>query len=476
MSSVSAGRLGRPGVLILLLLSSACASVPDLGAKPEPRAASDFASTQSLASAQVAWPADGWWRRYGDAQLTRLMDEALVGSPDLAAAAARMRSAEGFAQRAGAALKPTIDAFAQPELSRQSQNQAMPAAAIPDGWNDSGSLGLSFSLDLDLWGKNRAAFRAANADADAAVFELQEARLALTTGIASTYADLATLYAQRDSLTLALDIRSQTASLVGKRVDVGLDTLAELKQANARVSQARADLEATDEAIALSKNALAALVGAGPDRGLAIDRPNIAALQTQGLPANASIDLIGRRPDVAAYRARVEAAADRIKEAKAAFYPNINLTALIGLQAFGLGNLFSGRSTFGSVSPAVSLPLFHGGALQGQYRGRRGQYDEAVALYDRQVIEALRETADAVTSQKKLASRLEQSRSALADFQEAHALARKRYEHGLAAYLDVLSAEEGVVSARLAVAELEARAFTLDVQLTRALGGGFTAA
>ena len=475
MSSVSAGRLGRPGALILLLLSSACASVPDLGAKPQPRSASDYASAQSLAGIDGAWPADGWWNRYGDGQLVRLIDEALAGSPDLAAAAARMRSAEGFAQRAGAALKPTVDAFAQPELSKQSQNQAMPAAAIPNGWNDSGSMGISFSLDLDLWGKNRAAFRAANADADAAVFELQEARLALTTGIASTYADLASLYAQRDSLELALDLRSQTARLVGKRVDAGLDTLAELKQANARVSQARADLEATDEAIALSKNAIAALIGAGPDRGLAIDRPNIAALQAQGLPANASIDLIGRRPDIAAYRARVEAAADRIKEAKAAFYPNINLTALIGLQAFGLGNLFSGGSTFGSVSPAVSLPLFHGGALQGQYRGRRGQYDEAVALYDRQVIEAVRETADAVTSQKKLASRLEQSRSALADFQEAHALARKRYEHGLATYLDVLSAEEGVVSARLTVAELEARAFTLDVQLIRALGGGFTA-
>jgi outer membrane protein TolC len=128
------------------------------------------------------------------------------------------------------------------------------------------------------------------------------------------------------------------------------------------------------------------------------------------------------------------------------------------------------------VSPAVSLPLFHGGALQGQYRGRRGQYDEAVALYDRQVIEALRETADAVTSQKKLVSRLEQSRRALADFEEANRLARQRYEHGLATYLDVLSAEESVLGARLQVADLETRAFTLDVALVRALGGGFTAA
>jgi NodT family efflux transporter outer membrane factor (OMF) lipoprotein len=404
------------------------------------------------------------------------MDEAITRSPDLQAAAARMRTAEGFAQRASSALKPSMDAFAQPELARQSQNQSMPAAAIPDGWNSSGSLGLSFSLDLDLWGKNRAAARASNADAEAARFEADEARLALTTNIAATYADLAALYSQRDSLELALDIREQTAKLVQQRVDIGLDNDAALHQADARVAQAHADLDATDEAIALDKNALAALIGAGPDLALSIARPKIEALQPQGVPAEASIDLIGRRPDVAASRARVEAAAQRIKEARAAFYPDVNLSALIGLQAFGLGNLLSSGSQFGSVSPAVSLPLFHGGALQGQYRGRRGQYDEAVALYDASVIKALRETADAVTSRNKLSTRLGQSRSALADYQEAYSLARQRYEHGLSTYLDVLTAEEGMVSARLSVDELEARAFTLDVQLIRALGGGFQAA
>ena len=458
-----------------MLLSSACASVPDLGSKPMPRAAGDYAATQSLAGTNAAWPADGWWKAYGDAQLDGLMAEALAGSPDLQVAAARMRTAEGFAQRASSALKPSIDAFSQPEIAKQSQNQSAPAAFIPDGWNSQGSMGVSFSLDLDLWGKNRAAFRAANADADAARFEADEARLALTTGIASAYAELATLYAQQDALQSVLDVRSQTAALVRRRVDAGIDTLAQQKQADARVSQTRADIAATSEAIALAANALAALAGAGPDRALTIGRPNPVSLHALGLPANASIDLVGRRPDIAAARSRVEAAAQRIKEARAAFYPNLNLSALIGLQAFGLGNLFQGSSSFGSVGPSASLPLFHGGALQGQYRGRRGQYDEAVALYDAAVIKALRETADGVTSQKKLVSRLAESRSALADFEEAHRLARQRYEHGLATYLDVLSAEEGVVNARLKVAELETRAFTLDVQLVRALGGGFAA-
>jgi NodT family efflux transporter outer membrane factor (OMF) lipoprotein len=404
------------------------------------------------------------------------MSEALADSPDLAAAAARMRAAEGYAQAAGAALKPSLDAFASTEIAKQSSNGALPEPLTPQGWQDSGTAGLSLSLNLDLWGKNRAALRAATSDRDAARFEYQEAKLALTTAIASTYAELARLHAQHDSLASAVEIRAQTAALVSKRVANGLDTRAELKQAEARLAQARAELTASDEAIALTRNAIAALVGTGPDRALSISRPDVEALEAQGLPVDASIDLAGRRPDIAAARARVEAASARTREARAAFYPDINISALVGLQAVGLGNLISGNSSFASASPAISLPLFHGGALSGQYRGRRGQYDEAVANYDARVIAAFREIADAVTSQSMLDRRLADSRHALTDFEEAYGLARRRYENGLATYLDVLAAEEGVLAARLAVAELETRAFTLDVALIRALGGGFEAA
>lgn len=469
----SAARFGRAALLLPLLFTGACASIPDLGAKPEPRAASDYASSTMLSGDSAAWPADGWWRTYNDPQLAGLIDEALAGSPDLAAAAARMRTAQGYAQAAGAALKPTIDAFGSVDASKLSQNGTMPAAATPNGWNDNGSVGIGMKLDLDLWGKNRAAMRAASLDAQAAELELGEARLALTTGIASTYAELVALHAQRDSLAAALDIRTQTLTLVKQRVDAGLDNDSVLRLAEARIPQTESDLAATDEAIALTKNALAALVGAGPDRALSIGRPAIATLQAQRLPAAASLDLLGRRPDIAAARVRVEAATQRTKEARAAFYPNVSLSALVGLQASGIGNLFSGGSQFGSVGPAISLPIFHGGALEGQYRGRRGQYDEAVALYDRQVVDALRETADAVTSQKMLAQRLTASRAALASYEDAHRLAQLRYKQGLSTYLDVLTAQEGVVAARLKVAELQTRSFTLDVQLIRALGGGF---
>ena len=473
MKRLRATRLGRAGLLLPMLLATGCAAVPDLGAKPVPATATSYASAEALSGAPRAWPSDGWWKAYGDPQLDTLIGEGLAGSPDLAAAIARFRAAHGYAQQAGAALLPTVDAVGSLEEQKQSRNLG---AAVPHAWQATGSGALSFSLDLDLFGKNRAALRAANKDAEAARFDAEESRLLLTTAIASTYADLAALYARRDNLEAALDIRSQTLKYVKARYDAGLETIDSVRQAQARIPESRSDLAATEEAIMLDKHALAALVGQGPDRALRIGRPAPGPLQAQGIPADASINLIGRRPDIAAARTRVEAAAERIKEARAAFFPDINIGALLGFQSLGLSSLFDSGSRFASAGPALSLPLFHGGALQGQYRGRRGEYDEAVALYDGVVVKALRETADALTSEKQLIDRLAQSRIALADYEDALLVARGRYGQGLTDYLTVLTAEESVVKARLAVAQLQSRAFTLDVELVRALGGGFSAA
>jgi NodT family efflux transporter outer membrane factor (OMF) lipoprotein len=466
----------RRAILFLALASTACATLPDPGTKAVARApAIQEEAAATLTGDATAWPAERWWTHYGDPQLVGLIEEAVAGSPDLDVAAARVRVADGLARRAGAALQPRLDAFGNAGAMRLSQNIGVPGEIVPDGWNDAGSFGVSASLDLDLWGKNRKALRAARRDADAARFEAAEARLALTTAVAAAYADLAALHARHDSQSRALSIRTETLELVAERVERGLDNATALRQAHARLAQTRADLAATDEALALTRHALAALCGTGPDRAQAIGRPSVATLRAQGLPADASIALLGRRPDIAAARARVEAADERIGEARAAFYPNVLLTALVGQQALGLDQLTNPASTFGAVGPAVTLPIFHGGALRGQYRTRQGEHDEAVALYDREVIEALRETADAVTSLRMLAARLEQQRGALADFEEASRLARLRYGQGLATYLDVLTAEEGVLESRLQVASLQTRGFALDIALIRALGGGFQA-
>ncbi|WP_347271242.1 efflux transporter outer membrane subunit [Rhizorhabdus histidinilytica] len=476
MSPSRAPFLRPVSALGLSLVLAACASVPDLGTRPELRTATSVAAGESLGgSTGGAWPANGWWQTYGDPQLARLIEEGLRASPDAEIAAARFRQARGMAQAAGAPLLPSIGVGANAGLEKQSYNVGIPAQFVPKGWQDVGQASVDLSFDLDLWGRNRAALAAATSEAEAARIEQDQARLMLATGIASAYADLARLHAERDVLAAAVDLRTATRKLVADRVRNGLDTRAELKQAEAAVPAARADLAATDEAIALVRNQIAALVGAGPDRGLAIERPALAALHPAGVPAQVTTDLIGRRPDIAAARAQAEAAASRIRVARADFFPAIRLGALVGVRSLGLDQLTDSGSTYGNVTPAISLPIFRGGALSGQYRGARGRYDEAVALYNRTVIAAYHEVADTVTSQRAATDRLALSRQALADSEEAYAIARKRYEGGLSTYLNVLSSEETLLQARRAVADLDARMFALDVALVRALGGGFTA-
>jgi NodT family efflux transporter outer membrane factor (OMF) lipoprotein len=433
------------------------------------------AAQQSFSAAPAGWPTDRWWEAYGDAQLTALIDEALLGSPRLEQAQARVRRADAVAAQAGARDLPSVGLNASAQEAKQSYNNGIPAAFVPHGYNDYGRITLDFSWELDFWGKNRAAVAAAASEARAAEADAAEARLVLATGIASAYADLARLAAERDVAERAIAVQQESARLVAQRVESGLDTRGELRQSQAEPLAARAELSALDEQIALTRNRIAALLGAGPDRGLSIALPAPTALKAFGLPDNLAADLVGRRPDLVAARWRAEAGASRIAEARAAFYPNVNLAAFVGLQALHLENLASSGSDIGAVAPALSLPIFDGGRLRAGLSGAEADEDAAVAAYDAAVTEAFHQVADVVASQKALAAQLTDARAALAASEDAHRIARLRYEGELAPYSTVLLAEQATLRRRRIVADLDARAFALDVALVRALGGGFQA-
>jgi outer membrane protein TolC len=166
--------------------------------------------------------------------------------------------------------------------------------------------------------------------------------------------------------------------------------------------------------------------------------------------------------------------AHRIDQRKAGFYPSVNLIAFAGFQSVGIDNLFKSASQSGAAGPAISLPIFNTARLEGQYKGARSEYDAAVATYNGTLSAALREVADATTSRKSLDEELAAARSAVAAAADAHQMVSSRYQGALATYLDVLSAEDSLISARRSEAELETRALILDVSLVRALGGGFT--
>jgi NodT family efflux transporter outer membrane factor (OMF) lipoprotein len=471
---------GRRRVGLLAAVSglalSACATIPPAAPARTAKAPAAYETRASFAAPAAQWPGDRWWSAYGDAQLDRLIGEALTGSPSLAAAQARVRRAEAVAAQAHARELPSLTANASAAEQKQSYHLGIPPEFVPQGYNDYGRLTLDFSWELDFWGKNRAAVAAATSDARAAAADAAEARLVLSTSIAAAYADLARLYAERDVAARAVALQQETSDLVRNRVANGLDTRGEQSLAEAGPLISSTEVKSLDEQIALSRNRLAALLGAGPDRGLAIARPAAAALKPFGLPQTLAAELVGRRPDVAAARWRAEAATSRIKEAKAAFYPNVNLAGFLGFQSLKLNQLFKDGSDIGAIGPAISLPIFEGGRLRAGLRGAEADRDAAVASYDETLTEAFRQVADAVASQRALAGQLADSRAALAASEDAYRIARLRYQGGLSTYQTVLIAEQNVLNRRRTVADLDSRAFALDVALVRALGGGFQAA
>jgi NodT family efflux transporter outer membrane factor (OMF) lipoprotein len=458
-----------------LLGLGGCAQIPEGGKPAELKPVEQFESQASLAVPTSAWPEEKWWRSYGDPQLDQLIDEALRDSPTLAVAQARLRQAGAVAQAVGAAQLPEMSANAVVADQKQSYNGLMPRAAVPEGWNDYGQATVNLSWELDFWGKNRSALAAAISEEQAAKAEVAQARLVLATAVAAAYAELQHLYTVRDSAEAALTLRDKTVELFNQRYDSGLENLAGVRQVEARRAAAQAELVIVDERIALHRNAMAALLGAGPDRGLAIQRPTVDFVGSLGLPRNIALDLLGRRPDIVAARLRTEAAAKRIDERKAGFYPSVNLMAFAGYQSLGIDNLTRSGSDMGSVGAAISLPIFNTARLRGGLRSARAEYDAAVAAYNGTLSYALREVADAVTSRKALDGELAAARAAVDAAAEAHRLVTLRYRGELATYLDVLSAEDALISARRALAELETRALALDVALVRSLGGGFTA-
>jgi NodT family efflux transporter outer membrane factor (OMF) lipoprotein len=462
-----AAAIGLPFML------AACALLPPTQPPALPKPISDYAVSQSLTAPEASWPPEQWWKTYDDVQLSTLIDEALANAPSLKEAEARIGAANAFEDSAAAALFPKVNAEASVQETKLPYHSVFPTAAVPKGWNTYGIGDLSLSWEIDFWGKNRAALAAAASETQAAQAEAAEARLVLSTSTASTYAELARLFDDQAAAIDALRVRSETADLFQRRFAEALENEGSAARAASAKSSAESELVAINESIDLTRHRLAALVGAGPDRGLAIVPPKTTLAKTFGLPASLPAELIGRRPDIVAARLRAEAGDQHIKEAKAAFYPNVNLIALVGVQALGLNMLTKGGSDIGSVAPAVTLPILDGGRLRANYRKAESEHDLAVAQYDDAVAHALEDVADAATSSRALALRLTATQAAADEAATAYRVANDRYRGGLANYLEVLTAEDSLIASRRALAELQSRAFALDIALVRALGGGF---
>ncbi|MDL2283543.1 efflux transporter outer membrane subunit [Oxalobacter sp. OttesenSCG-928-P03] len=466
-------RLLRHSLVALIAgFLAGCAWMPELESHAEMKPVEAYQGDQTLKGTQPGWPEDQWWEAYGDPQLATLIEEGLAGSPNMTIAEARLRRAVAMAGLAESALYPDVDANASVSMEKQSYKHIMGRNA-KRGWRDYGQATLDFSWEIDFWGKNRAAYAAATSAAEAAEAERAEAELVLTTSIASEYGELARLFAAHDTVSAAVAVRSKNLTLFRNRFKEGMETMASVRQEEARLAAAEEELLELEEMISLQRNRLAALIGAGPDRGLSITRPSLK-VKGFGIPEEMQLALLGRRPDIVAARKRVESSASTIEQRKAEFYPNVNLTAFIGFQSLGLNHLVSSGSDFGAAGPAISLPIFNGGRLRSQLFVAQAELEEAIGNYNLTVTEALQQVADAAASQQALGRQIVKINEAVDAAREAHRIVNNRYNGGLSNYIEVLAAEETLLTNMRAQSDLLSRSFTLDVALIKALGGGYT--
>ncbi len=461
--------LGATALASVLFLS-ACTTVP----QSAPFAAENSSAKKDNPIAEAV--SQNWWQAFGDPQLSALMNEAFENSPTLAMAEARLNQAEAITGVTKASVLPTLSVNAKADEFKQSYNYLFPKAFLPDGYADEGQVTLNFDWDLDFWGRNRAAITAATNSARASVADAAQARLVLTSAIASAYVELDRLYQSHDLADRAVGIRQDSAGLVKQKLDSGVSNKAEYELAAAGVFAAQADLAALDEQIEITKHAIAVLAGASPDRAEALGRPALkpGAQAFAGMPSQVNLDLIGSRPDVIAARWRAEAASADIKAAHAAFYPNINLAAFVGVQALHLNNLFKSGSDMGGVGPALSLPIFDGGRLNANLKSAEAEHALAIASYNEDVLAAMQQVADNLSSQKALQTRLDASQKALDAYEESYRLTKLRYDGGLTTYTALLVSEQSLIQQRHVVADLKSRALTLDIALIKALGGQTT--
>lgn len=460
--------------LAAALVLAGCADMAGIGSHARLRDAESLGLGAPVGQLNPSEGVDArWWMAFGDAQLNALIEQALEGNPNLQVARARLARAQASADVVSAAEKPQVTGSFDGTRQKFSGNYIYPSP-LGGSIQETGTLQLNGSWELDFFGKNRSALDTAIGAANAAAADEQAARVMLAANVARGYVQWARL---ADQLTVAqrtLAQRDETLKLVRDRVSAGLDTRLELRQSEGGLPEARQQIEALNEQIQLARHSLDALVSK-PNATQSLVPPALAAIKNIALQPNIPADLLGRRADIAAARFRVEAATSDVANAKTQFYPNINLVAFAGYQAIGFGNLLKSGSQQWGVGPAIRLPIFEGGRLRANLRGKAADQDAAIESYNATVTDAVRDVADQVASAQSITRQQTEQRNAQTAAEGAYDIAVQRYRAGLGNYLNVLTAETAVLAQRRLAVDLAARALDTQVALARALGGGYAA-
>ncbi len=456
----------KPLALLALLLLGAC--VP----KDAPQVTPLEPAQLGLGAAAAPRVQGEWWKAFGDPQADRLAAQVVAGNPTLQAALARIRGARAELQSANAADQPQIELQGSEQRELLSKDFIIPPP-YAGTWRWMGNVQANLTWSLDFWGKQAALIAKAQDQAQAAALDAQAARLALSGAFAQAYIDLYLAYVSADIADQAVAEREEILRLTQNRFNAGLENPQSLEQAKSALSASKSYRLRLSAQRDLDVHAIAALAGQGAADYGAITRPTPKLDVALPMPASLPADLLSRRPDILAARARIDAAMQGRAAAKADFYPNIDITAFAGFQAIGLSNLASGDAFTTGLGPAVHLPIFDAGKLRADYRGATAKLDEAVADYNGAVVNAIKQSADAMTQVSSLAQQRAELENSLASAEKSFAFAQTRYKTGLSDQVTLLGAENNVLLLRQQYAALMTQQVGQRILLMLSVGGGF---
>jgi NodT family efflux transporter outer membrane factor (OMF) lipoprotein len=424
--------------------------------------------TPPAAAAPQGWPSADWWNGFHSVELTRLMTDGRSANDDLAAAIARVRQADAQVRISTAPLLPSLDA----DGGGSRQREISPSSGSTLLYNQF-SAGLSAAYELDFWGRNRAIRSAALASANATRYDRETVDLTVMSGIADTYFSVLAL---RDRLRIArANLASAEQTLQGLQTDeeVGTSNALDVAQQDTVTATVAATIPPLEQQERQQVDALAILTGQTP-QSFEVAAPSLAAICAPAVTAGVPSQLLARRPDVASAEAQLIGANADIRAARAAFFPTIDLTASGGFESSALSTLLEPGSRVFSLSAGLTQPIFHGGAVLGEYRLSKARYDELLADYHKAVISAFGNVEDSLAAVQDTGNQLQREQVAADKARSAYGMAQDQFHAGVINILTVLGTETSLFSAEDELAQAQLAHLTALVGLYNALGGGWS--
>lgn len=427
-----------------------------------------------IASPLDSLPKNAWWKLFGDPELDQYEERAMSSNQTLKAATSRLAEARAFARVASSGLYPELDAGANGQRERLSANRPTNGARIVPNAVTQNVFSIPFTLnyEIDLFGRVRHSLEAANASLQASAADLENVRLMVTSELAADYFQLRELDAEMAVVQKAIDFEKEGLHLVENRHNGGAVSGLDVAQQQTVLDSSYTQLALLQQQRSQFEHAVAALQGLpasefkAPVRGLDVLPPVI--------PVAVPSELIQRRPDIATAEREVATANAQIGVAKSAFYPSLSLGGTgFGFQSQDIAKLVDAPSAVWSVGLSLLEPVIAGGRNRAQLANARAAYDENVANYRESVLTAFQQVEDAISGLNALAAASDSQQRTVGDAERTLTLANARYTGGLVTYLDVITAQEQVLTNERLSTQIQGQRLVTSVLLVKALGGGW---